>query len=78
MNSNMCYGKGDHTDAPIIPSLRRPLLGSTARTEEVTSDEDARSISQRLFGQVVMLGSQVCKGPCVGNDKLAFAFAANG
>ncbi|CAN5129126.1 hypothetical protein BH11CYA1_BH11CYA1_06720 [soil metagenome] len=78
MNSKSCYGQGGHWDAPVIPSLRQPHLGSTAKTEEVTSDEDARSISQRLFGQVVMLGSQVCKGPCVGNDKLAFAFAANG
>jgi hypothetical protein len=77
MNGNMCYGKGSHMDAPIIPSLRQPQLGSTARTEEVTSDEDARSISQRLFGKVIMLGSQVCKGPCVDNDKLAFAFAPN-
>ena len=78
MNGNMCYGKGSHMDAPIIPSLRHPQLGSTARTEEVTSDEDARSISQRLFGKVVSLGSQVCQGPCVGNDKLAFAFAQHG
>lgn len=78
MNSKTCYGKGGHMDAPVIPSLRQPHLGSTAQTEEVTSDEDARSISQRLFGKVVALGSQVCQGPCVGNDKLAFAFAHNG
>jgi hypothetical protein len=64
-------------DAPIIPSLR-PRLGSTAMTDQPTSDEDARSISQRLFGKVVSLGSQVCQGPCVGNDKLAFAFAQHG
>ncbi len=78
MNSNMCYGKGGHMDAPVIPSLRQTHLGSTAQTEEPTSEADARSISQRLFGKVVMLGSQVCQGPCVGNDKLAFAFANQG
>jgi hypothetical protein len=78
MNSNACYGQGGHMDAPVIPSLRQPQLGSTARTEEVTSDEDARSISQRLFGKVVVLGSQVCQGPCVGDEKLAFAFAPLG
>ena len=77
MNGHTCYGKGSHMDAPILPSLRQPHLGSTAQTGEVTSDEDARSISQRLFGKVIMLGSQVCKGPCVDNDKLAFAFAPN-
>jgi hypothetical protein len=76
MNSNMCYGKGGHTDAPVIPSLRRPNLGSTDTMEAVTTDEDG-SMSQRLFGKVVQLGAQVCKGPCVGNDKLAFAFAPN-
>jgi hypothetical protein len=42
------------------------------------SEADARSISQRLFGKVVVLGSQVCQGPCVGDEKLAFAFAPLG
>jgi hypothetical protein len=42
-----------------------------------TSEEDADSISQRLFGQVIRIGTQVCQGPCVGNDKIAFAFAGN-
>ena len=77
MNSNTCYGNGSHMNAPVLPSLRQLHLGSTAKAEEVTSEEDARSIGQRLFGQVVSLGSQVCQGPCVGNDKLDFAFALN-
>lgn len=78
MNSNTCYGNGSPMDAPVIPSLRRPHLGSTAQTEDATSAEDDRSISQRLFGgRFVSLRAQVCKGPCVDNDKLAFAFALN-
>ncbi len=77
MNSNMCYGKGGPMDAPVIPSLRRPQLGSTALMEEVTSPADESTISQRLFGRFVSLGTQVCKGPCVDDGKLALAFASH-
>jgi|GEM_PF-1438214 len=37
-------------------------------------DEDAEDRSQRLFGQVVQLHAQVCKGPCVSDEVLNGAF----
>lgn len=36
--------------------------------------EDAEDRSQRLFGKVVQLNAQVCKGPCVSNEVLNGAF----
>lgn len=81
MDNNSCYGR-EHTHAPdtqtapTLPTMRRSLIGGGAQSV-ASSEEDGDSISQRLFGQVVRLGTQVCKGPCVTNDKLAFAFAGN-
>jgi hypothetical protein len=78
MDNNSCYGREHNhaSDAPTIPTLRRSLMGGGAQAG-ATSEEDADSISQRLFGQVIRIGTQVCQGPCVGNDKIAFAFAGN-
>jgi len=79
MNGKNCYGTG-HSDAPVLPSLRRtwPLeeSGGHSHANNDTPDEVA-SMSKRLFGQVIQLGTQVCQGPCVGNDTLAFAFAGS-
>jgi hypothetical protein len=40
-----------------------------------TPAEDVETLSQRLFGKVVQLKAQVCKGPCVSDDVLNGAFA---
>ncbi len=36
--------------------------------------EAAEARSQRLFGKVVQLNAQICKGPCVSNEVLNGAF----
>lgn len=36
--------------------------------------EDAEERSKRLFGKVVQLNAQVCKGPCASNELLNGAF----
>jgi len=76
MTSN-CYGQG--REVPELPSLRHWPSSEASHTtvnDEALSDDSA-SISMRLFGRVLSIGTQVCKGPCVGNDKLAFAFASD-
>lgn len=79
MTSNNCYGQG--REVPELPSLRRWPSGETEShttvNNEAESNEDTASISMRLFGRVLNIGTQVCKGPCVDNEKLAFAFAAD-
>ncbi|MBP9090468.1 hypothetical protein KBI23_05520 [bacterium] len=36
--------------------------------------EDVETLSRRLFGKVVQLNAQVCKGPCVSDEVLNGAF----
>ena len=49
--------------------------GAAALQLDATPAEDVEKRSQRLFGKVVQLKAQVCKGPCVSDDVLKGAFA---
>lgn len=47
---------------------------AVAHQLEPTPAEDVETLSQRLFGKVVQLNAQVCKGPCVSDEVLNGAF----
>ncbi len=47
---------------------------ATALQLEPRPAEDVETLSRRLFGKVVQLNAQVCKGPCVSDEVLNGAF----